>query len=285
LLTMGAVYDEFQTLMAEWDREYSGRPKAHLVRLCLLALEREEIVSVAYRDERIAARLKKMPISDGIRRIIQHALMWAWKDEEMHAIYIRGAILRLGSRRLRAKAFAKQIAGGIGGWSSAVVQHLRWREAPLSRTLAGALTTLGSWTGQVPEDVRRFLNYGPFRDFCRFNIDAERTAAACWRRMAELAKLMPELPSGAQEDFCRVQQDEENHEKIFSIIAEAVDDRDTLDAAETPATLTRKISTVGEFFVPRAVRTDANPLGLGGTVWVTRVPHDTDRRPAFKRFL
>jgi uncharacterized protein (DUF362 family) len=282
---MGAVYDEFQTQLAEWDREYSGRPKAHLVRLCLLALEREEIVSVAYRDERIAARLAKMPLPDSIRRTIQHALMWAWKDEEMHAIYIRGAILRLGSRRLRTQAFAKQIAGGIGGWSSAVIQHLRWREAPVSRTLASALTTLGSWTGQVPEDVKEFLNYGPFRDFCLFNVDAERTAAECWRRMAELAGQMPELPSGAQEDFCRVKQDEENHEKIFSIVAEAVNDNDTLDAAETPAGLMQKISAVGEFFVPRAKRTHANPLGHGGSVWVTEVSPEAERRTAFRNFL
>jgi len=282
---MGAVFDEFQTQLAEWDREYSGRPKAHLVRLCLLALEREEIVSVAYRDERIAARLAKMPLPDGIRRTIQHALMWAWKDEEMHAIYIRGAIFRLGSRRLRAKALAKQIAGAIGGWSSSVVQHLRWREAPVSRTLAGALTTLGSWTGQVPEDVRKFLNYGPFRDFCLFNIDAERTAAECWRRMAELAGRMPEFPCGAREDFCRVQQDEENHEKIFSIVARAVNEKDILDPAETPASLMQKISAVGEFFVPRAERTDTNPLGHGGAVMVAKVPQDVERRTAFRKFL
>ena len=153
-LTMGAVFDEFQKQLAAWDRKYRGRPKDHLIRLCLLALEREEIVTISYREESIAARLAKMPLASDIRRAIQHALLWAWKDEEMHAIYIRGAIFRLGSRRLRATAFAKQIAGAIGGWSTAVIHHLRWREAPVSRTLASALTHLGSLTGQVPEDVK-----------------------------------------------------------------------------------------------------------------------------------
>src|SRR5215471_8710245 len=205
---MGAVYDEFQTQLAEWDREYSGRPKAHLVRLCLLALEREEIVSVAYRDERIAARLARMPLPGNARRTIQHALMWAWKDEEMHAIYIRGAIFRLGSRWLRLAAFSRQVAGAVGGWSSAVMQHLRWREAPVSRTLASALTAFGSLTGQVPQDVKKSLNYGSFRDFCLFNVDAERTAAFCWKRMAEIAENVPELPTQTREDFRRVQQDE-----------------------------------------------------------------------------
>lgn len=282
---MGAVYDEFQTQMADWDRRYAGRPKDHLIQLCLLALEREEIVSVSYREEHIAARLAKMPLPDAIRRTIQHALMWAWKDEEMHAIYIRGAIFRLGSRRLRATAFAKQLAGAVGGWSSAVIHHLRWREAPVSRTLASALTALGSLTGQVPQDVKKFLNYGPFRDFCLFNVDAERTAAECWRRMSVLAGQMPELATGVREDFCRVQQDEENHEKIFNIVAEAVDEKDTLGATETPAALMEKISSVGEFFVPRSERTHANPLGHGGTVWVTKVPPDAERRSAFRDFL
>src|SRR5476651_727576 len=117
---MGSVFEEFQNQLAVWDKKYDGRPREHLIRLCLLALEREEIVSIAYKEDRIAARLARMPISESIRNIIQHALLWAWKDEEMHTIYIRGTILRLGNRRLRARAFAKQFEGTVGGWASAV---------------------------------------------------------------------------------------------------------------------------------------------------------------------
>ena len=282
---MGAVLDEFVRQLAAWEKKYAGRPREHLIRLCLLALEREELVSIAYREEHIAARLAKMPLPEDVRRTIRHALMWAWKDEEMHAIYIRGAIFRLGSRRLRAIAFAKQLAGCVGGWSSSVMQHLRWKEAPVSRMLAGSLTALGSLTGQVPEDVKKFLNYGPFRNFCLFNVDAERTAAACWKSMVDLAGKVPELPPHTAEDFRRVQQDEQNHERIFNIVAEALDDQDNLREGESAATLTQKISEVGDFFVPRSERGRASPLGKGGSVWVEKVPASTDKRSAFRAFL
>src|SRR2546423_13678065 len=122
---MGAVFDEFVRQLAAWEKKYAGRPREHLIRLCLLALEREELVSIANREEHIAARLAKMPLPEDVRRTIRHALMWAWKDEEMHAIYIRGAIFRLGSRRQRAPGCVKQSTGALGGWSGSGMQHPR----------------------------------------------------------------------------------------------------------------------------------------------------------------
>lgn len=282
---MGAVFEEFQVQLAGWEKEYAGRPDDHLIQLCLLALEREEIVSIAYREDRITARLARMPLDEKIQRIIHHALLWAWKDEEMHAIYIRGAIFRLGNRTLRAKALAKQIAGAVGGWSSAVMQHLPWRKAPLSRMLASSLTVVGAWMGQVPADVKKYLNYGPFRDFCLFNVDAEHTAAACWKRMAELSQETETLPPQCREDFRRVEQDEENHLRIFTIIAEALDGQDCLRAGESEATLRSKIAEVGEFFLPRVERKQANPLGQGGRVWTQSSGPEVNKRAAFRGFL
>ncbi len=110
---MGSVYDQFQAELAIWDNKYAGRPRRQMIRLFLLALEREEIVSVGYREDLIAARLKAMPISEEEREIIRHALLWTWKDEEMHAIYIRGAIFKIGNFPLRARAFLRQLAGAI----------------------------------------------------------------------------------------------------------------------------------------------------------------------------
>ena len=112
----------------------------------------------------------------------------------MHAIYLRGAIFRLGSRSLKVKAYVRQLSGAIAGWSSSVQQHVRWREAPVARSMAALVVALGSLFGQVPRDVRRHLKYGPFRDFCLFNFDAERTARLCYDRMLELAPELPELP-------------------------------------------------------------------------------------------
>jgi hypothetical protein len=56
---MGHVYDEFERTLEAWRVKYAGQPR---------------------------------PIPQDVRTLIHHALVWAWKDEEMHAIYIRGAI-------------------------------------------------------------------------------------------------------------------------------------------------------------------------------------------------
>src|SRR5215470_17773053 len=135
-----------------------------MVRLCLLALEREELVSVAYREDLIAKRLAAMPVSQEVREIVRHALVWAWKDEEMHAVYIRGLILKLGSRRLRAMAYARQMAGALGGWAGSVRQHVRWRDAPVSRALASAITWSGYLLGQVPALGRK----NSMSEFCQY---------------------------------------------------------------------------------------------------------------------
>ncbi len=149
---------------------------------------------MGYREAMIARRLETMPIGPQVRALIRHALTWAWKDEEMHAIYLRGAILRLGSRSLRARAYIRQVAGAVAGWSSSVRQHVPWRQAPASRALATLVVAAGTLTGQVPRDVRQFLRYGRFRTFCEFNVDAELTARLCYERMVELVPELPELP-------------------------------------------------------------------------------------------
>src|SRR3954451_23717180 len=154
---LGVIYEQFERELAEWRRRDAGLPRREMVRLLLLALEREEIVSVGYREAMIARRMATMPIGPRLRELIQHALNWAWKDEEMHAIYLRGAILRLGGRTLRARAYLRQVAGAIAGWSSSVQQHVRWRQAPAARSLAGLIVAVGTLTGQVPRDVRKHL--------------------------------------------------------------------------------------------------------------------------------
>src|SRR4051794_37742359 len=96
----GEVFQEFQ---AELDRlrvEYQEDPRKELVILFLTALEREELVSTGYRESLMTERLKTLHVSSHVREIIRHVLIWIWKDEEMHTIYIRGAILRLGNLKL-----------------------------------------------------------------------------------------------------------------------------------------------------------------------------------------
>src|SRR5262249_32081618 len=140
---MGDIYSQFELELAGLGKKYTRQPRRQMIRLFLLALEREEIVSVGYREELIAARLDTMPISKPERELIRHALLWIWKDEEMHAIYIRGAIFKIGAFPLRARALLRQLAGALGGWSTSVRQHVRWSDAPLSRTVATFLTLTG----------------------------------------------------------------------------------------------------------------------------------------------
>jgi uncharacterized protein (DUF362 family) len=270
---LGVVYDQFAQELTMWQAKYAGRPREELIGLCLMALEREELVSVGYREELMTQRLSGMPIPPAARELMRHALIWAWRDEEMHSIYIRGALLKYGGPLLRMRAFAQQMGGLVGGWAGSVRQHVPWSKAPLSRAGATFVTWLGALTGKVPEDVRKYLNYGPFRDFCVFNIDAEKTASLCYERMILLAREAPELGRELAEDFVKVRDDEERHASIFEILANALDEKDQLVAGETEESLTRKIEDVGEYFLPRILRTHTvvnSKIGSGGRVFVSQ---------------
>jgi hypothetical protein len=284
---MGTIYEQFQIELADWQRRNAGHPRREMVRLLLLGLEREELVSVAYRETMIVRRLETMPIEPAVRALIRHALTWAWKDEEMHAIYLRGAILRLGSRSLRARAYIRQAAGAVAGWSSSVRQHVPWRQAPAARALATLVVAAGTLTGQVPRDVREHLRYRPFRDFCLFNVDAELTARLCYDRMVELAGELPELPSTLVDDLRRVRDDEDRHARIFTILAEALDASDHLVPGLTSDELAGRIGAVGEDFLTRDRRRSAaaQPLGSGGRVWVAAGSSAVEKRALFGRLL
>lgn len=270
---MGSVYEQFEAELAGWTATYAGRPRRLMLRLFLLALEREEIVSVGYHEDLIAVHLRAMPISEIEREIIRHALLWTWKDEEMHAIYIRGAIFKVGNFPLRARALLSQVAGAVGGWSTSVRQHVRWSDAPLSRATATLISWMGVITGKIPHGVRQHVRYRSFRDFCLFNVDAEKTAWLCWQRLIELASEQPFMLPSLIDDFRRIMDDEDRHRRIFEILAEALDENDQLVPGETADGLAQKIREVGEYFMPRRLRggrVAENALGSGGRVKVVQ---------------
>jgi uncharacterized protein (DUF362 family) len=285
---VGAVFEQFAQELKAWEAKYAGQPRDELIGLCLLALEREELVSVGYREELMTQRLSAMPIPPAVRELMRHALIWAWRDEEMHSIYIRGALLKYGGPILRMKAFAQQMGGLVGGWAGSVRQHVPWSKAPFSRAGATLVTWLGALAGKVPEDVRKYLNYGPFREFCVFNVDAEKTAKLCYDRMVALAKEAPELGGELEQDFMRVRDDEERHARIFEILAEALDEKDQLVAGETEESLTRKIEDVGEYFLPRTLRKQTvtnNKIGSGGRVFVGEGKSAEEKCSVLRRLL
>ena len=285
---MGAVYEAFERELAVVRAACANDPRRELIQLFLLALEREELVSIGYRETLMQRRIAAMPLANDVKELLRHALIWIWKDEEMHTIYIRGAILKLGGWRLRTQAMLTQVAGGIGGWAGSVMQHSHWSRAPLSRLAATTVTAIGSLVGKVPPDVKQHLQLGPFRNFCVFNIDAEQTAAVCWYRIAELAASQPDLDARLARDFKRVAEDEDRHCKVFEILAGALTDKDTLADNHTAESLIEQIREVGEEFLPREQRRISdteNPLGSGQRVRVLRTARRDEKRALFRQLL
>ena len=88
------IEDEFQEQLRALQRSCAGDPRRELLELLLIAVEREQLVSVGYREALIEERLAAMPLPEDLRALIRRALVWVWKDEEMHTIYVRGALLR-----------------------------------------------------------------------------------------------------------------------------------------------------------------------------------------------
>lgn len=285
---MGAIYEEFQREMAVIEQRYANRPRKELIHLLLMALEREEIVSIAYRDSLMTRRLAQMPIDDAFRELFRHALIWIWKDEEMHTIYVRGTLWKLGSRWLRLRTFFTQLAGGIGGWASSVLQHVRWSQAPFSHTLASLITGIGSLVGKVPSDVRTHLKHGSFRDFCHYNIDAERTAAECWSRLIDLAIDDSEIDPEKLDDFRRVVADEKRHEQIFRLFADSLDESDRIISGVTVESLAVKIAEIGAYFLPRSlrgIREEENPIGSGSPVYSVRGASSDNKLSLFRQLM
>jgi len=283
---MGVLYREFERTLGEWNRQFAGKPRDEMIHLFLLALEREEIVAVSYRENAIAQRLAAMTVGDDVRELIRHALIWIWKDEEMHSIYIRGAILRFGNFRLRTTAYLRQLAGGVGGWSSSVLMHARWRDAPVSRACARVATTAGGLLGAIPKEVKSSLEYGSFRQFCEFNVDAEKTAWLCWSRIRQLAENEPDVSPALRADFARIECDEERHGRLFEIFAETFDAHDQLAVGQSAAKFAERIRSVGEEFLPRRMRSRSDsPLGSAADVVVVRGTSNDEKEKVFDRTL
>ncbi|MEZ4337358.1 MAG: alpha/beta fold hydrolase [Sandaracinaceae bacterium] len=262
-----AIVREFEDQLAALAGRYAGRPEAELDALWVVGVEREAIVTVAYRGGVIEGRLAKMPIDDATRAVVARAIRWAWRDETVHTLWVRGALVRR-SPLFRMRALQAQVQGIVGGWVSSRQNHLGWAEAPLTRLVAEALELAGAASGRIPEAVRGALHWNTFADFCRFNVAAETTASMAWRRMTELAQTVPRLEDDVR-GFAHMAEDEIRHARIFAILAEAFDPHDRL--AVDLETLRASLASVGQRFVARP---DAggtawdNPLGKGGRVVV-----------------
>ena len=278
---MGLIYDEFAKEMAALRRRYEGRPDLERRQLYAISLEREQLVAVAYDEEVLRPRLAALRVPDELRTIIGHALSWLWRDEEMHAVFIRGTLLA-GEDKLRApKAMAQQSLGIISGWTSSLKQHVAPANAPLAHGVASTLAGVATTIGKLSPSLRQEMKLRSFRQFCLFNVDAEQTAELCWRRLVDLAET-----EGDRKVFEHIAADEQNHLEIFQLFANALDDRDQLLPTVSVDEIVEGLRAVGEAYLPRKYRTEfVGPLGSGARVVVNQGESLADKHAVLQQTL
>lgn len=279
---MGKIYDEFINELHKIATEYRGQPARELDRLLQLALEREELVTTAYRASFLRQNIDRLQVDDDLKAIFRQAFIWIWKDEDMHTVYTRGALLKTGSYAHKIKTFISQIQGFIGGWSGSIVQHLSWKQAPVSLALAKLILSFGKISGKIPKEIRNELKHGTFKNFCAFNMDAENTAKVCWERIIALAKQDSRFNEEHVNDFQRIIFDETRHERVFRIIFDCLTQADALIQGITKEDVITQLSAVSDYFLPSNFRPKTDhPVGRGDRVWVSQNKSTTNKYDFF----
>jgi hypothetical protein len=247
-----------QGLLDRWRAEFVGRPRLERQRLLLLALEREQVVAVAYREQAVAGRVAALDMDADARSCIRQTLVWIWKDEQLHAEFIRGALLREGRLASDLVVYARQLQGALSGWTSATSNHRDARTAPFRAGAASVLVAVGALTGQVPPVLRRELRYQTFRHYCRLNVALESSAELAYRRLVEICQDPAERAS-----FERIRDDEARHASAFGLLAAALGEDDRLQAPDAVPQLVAGLGTISPWFVPAHLRAAGRPGGAG----------------------
>ena len=183
-----AVLDDVRQRLDDWRVQLVGRPEVERERLLLLSLEREQIVAVAYREEAVAARVAELPVDDISRAVVRQTLVWIWKDEQLHAEYLRGELLRAPGLGSSLVVYGRQLQGALSGWTTATTNHGDPRRTPFRAGAAGALVAVAGATGRIPPLLRRELRYQSFRRYCELNVALELSAELAYVRLVELAR-------------------------------------------------------------------------------------------------
>ncbi len=232
-----------------WAVEFAGLPELERKRLLLLALEREQIVAVAYREEAVAGRVAALDVGDEARALFHQTRVWIWKDEQMHAEYLRGELLRVGGLGPAAVVYGRQIQGAISGWTSATSNHRRPRTAPFRTGAAGALVFVAGALGRIPPALRGELRFQTFHRYCELNVALEASAELAYRRLVELTGSEAE-----RRTMERIRQDEARHRDAFALMTEVLGDDDRLKPQGSLASLIERFSGISEWFIPAGLR-------------------------------
>jgi uncharacterized protein (DUF362 family) len=272
------LLDDVEQQLARWRAEYADDPEGERHLLWLLALEREQIVAVAYREEAVAARVDALDLEPEARALIRQTLVWIWKDEELHAAYIRGLLLARRARFASLVIYGRQLQGVLSGWVTSTRNHVDARRAPLRSGAASLLVLAAGAMRRMPPALAHELRFQTFKRYCDLNVALEATAELAYRRLVELAQ-------GAEERvvFPRILGDENDHMAAFRVISAALTDDDRLAPGWTSARLLEELSAISEWFVPAALRAETTPderprrFGSGAPVAVRGGTSDADR--------
>ena len=244
-----AVLDDVRAMLGRWRLQFAGRPDAERERLLLLALEREQIVAVAYREEAVAGRVAELDVGAPARALIHQTLMWIWKDEQLHFEFMRGLLLESGGLTSALVVYGRAVQGTLSGWTSATATGRQARSAPLRAGAAGALIAVAGAARRMPPELARELRYQTFRRYCTLNVALEASAEFAYRRLTEVARSAEERVA-----FDRIRDDEARHEAAFRLLAEALTEDDRLAEAVSAGLLAERLSAISPWFLPAARR-------------------------------
>lgn len=251
-----ALDREVRDQLTRWAHRYRGRPRGERRALLLFALEREQIVTVAYREEVLAARIDQLDVPADVRRLLRRALAWVWRDEALHVDWVRGQLRHEHRPIPMAVLLVHQFTGLVGGWITTTRMHPKAGRWAADQVAAGLV--LGArLTGQLGPELARELRGQSFHAYATLNIALERTAERCWRRLAELA-----TDDHERAQMLRIAEDEARHRQAFAAITAVLGDDDRLRAGATADGLAEQLGAISPWFLPAEHR-EAAPTSLG----------------------
>ncbi|HTW02914.1 MAG TPA: DUF362 domain-containing protein [Streptosporangiaceae bacterium] len=235
--------------LGRWRRECAGRPGAERSRLLLLALEREQIVAVAYREEAVAGRVAELDVGDQARALIRQTLVWIWKDEQLHAEFTRGLLLEAGGLASSVVVYGRQLQGALSGWTSSTATNRTARSAPLRTGAAGVLVAAAKTARRMPPALADQLCYQTFHQYCALNVALEASAEFAYRRLVEVARSEEERAA-----FDRIRADEARHAEAFRLLTEVITPDDRLADGVSAEDLAVRLARISPWFIPAAQR-------------------------------
>ena len=247
------LLEDVGVLLGRWRRKFRGRPGAERKRLLLFALEREQIVAVAYREEAVAGRVADLDVGADARALIRQTLMWIWKDEQLHSEFTRGLLLDSGGLASSLVVYGRQVQGALSGWTSATATNRVARSAPFRTGAASVLVAAAGALHRMPAALARELRYQTFRRYCALNVALEASAEFAYRRLVQVARSEEERAA-----FERIRDDEARHAAAFRLLTEALTEDDHLVAGLPAQRLAELLSRISPWFVPAVQRAAAD---------------------------